>query len=130
VIVWGQPLASGQSTEFVIEFHRVTQDAAFTPAYEAEYSLLPAFPTGEETPFRVDRILADSDGGVILEWTAEPGKTYEVEYSANLIDWHKVFPTPTAVSDRIRWKDLGPPLTEDLPGTAGKRFYRILLLNP
>lgn len=129
-IMWRQPLASGESKEFLIEFYRINQDSAFTPAYEAEHILLPSLPSGEEAPFIVDRLFSEGDEEFTLEWTTEPGKTYEIEYSTDLSGWNKVSPTPTAVSHRIRWKDQGPPQTESLPGTDGKRFYRIIRISP
>jgi hypothetical protein len=63
---------------------------------------------------------------VTLTWPATPGRTYQVEYSTNLLDWFTV-PTGqlTATNTVASWTDTGPPGTSSTPLAAGsQRFYR------
>jgi hypothetical protein len=62
---------------------------------------------------------------VTLTWPATPGRTYQVEYSTNLLNW---FPVPTgeltATNTVASWTDTGPPGTYAAPLTDTVRFYR------
>lgn len=62
---------------------------------------------------------------VTLTWPATPGRTYQVEYSTNLLDWFTV-PTGelTATNTAASWTDTGPPGTHSAPLTDSERFYR------
>jgi hypothetical protein len=62
---------------------------------------------------------------VTLTWPATPGRTYQVEYSTNLLNWFTV-PTGelTATNTVAGWTDTGPPGTRSTPLTDSARFYR------
>ena len=62
---------------------------------------------------------------VTLNWPATPGRTYQVEYSTNLINWFTV-PTGelTATNTVAGWTDTGPPGTSSAPLADTERFYR------
>ena len=61
-----------------------------------------------------------------LVWDAQPGRTYQVEYSPDLVTW---FSSPTGkVSSTVAtasWTDSGPPATAAPPFTVAHRFYRV-----
>jgi hypothetical protein len=63
---------------------------------------------------------------VTLTWPASVGRTYQVEYSTNLINW---FTSPTgevtATNSIASWTDTGPPDTLWVPLTDADRFYRV-----
>ena len=63
---------------------------------------------------------------VTLTWAATAGRTYQVEYSTNLINW---FTSPTgevtATNSTASWTDTGPPGTLWAPLTDMERFYRV-----
>ena len=63
---------------------------------------------------------------VTLAWQAQTGRTYQVEYSPDLITW---FASPTgevvAAGPAASWTDSGPPATTTLPFTTSARFYRV-----
>jgi hypothetical protein len=63
---------------------------------------------------------------VTLAWQAQTGRTYQVEYSPDLITW---FASPTgevvAAGPAASWTDSGPPATTALPLSASARFYRV-----
>jgi len=62
---------------------------------------------------------------VTLTWPATSGRTYQVEYSTNLLNWFTV-PTAevTATNTIATWTDTGPPATHSTPLTDPERFYR------
>ena len=61
-----------------------------------------------------------------LTWTATSNRTYQVEYSTNLISW---FTSPTgevtATNVTASWTDTGPPGTLTAPFSDTARFYRV-----
>lgn len=60
-----------------------------------------------------------------VTWPATPGRTYQVEYSTNLLTWFTV-PTGelTATNSTASWTDTGPPGTHSTPLIDSERFYR------
>jgi hypothetical protein len=63
---------------------------------------------------------------VTLTWPATSNRTYQVEYSTNLISW---FASPTgeltATNAIASWTDTGPPGTLTVPFSDTARFYRV-----
>jgi hypothetical protein len=63
---------------------------------------------------------------VTLTWAATSNRTYQVEYSTNLISW---FTSPTgevtATNAIASWTDTGPPGTLTVPFSDTARFYRV-----
>ncbi|MDE3066225.1 MAG: Tat pathway signal protein [Verrucomicrobiota bacterium] len=65
-------------------------------------------------------------GTVTLAWPAVSGRTYQVEYSTNLLSWFMA-PTGeiTATNTTASWTDSGPPGTFSAPLSDTGRFYRV-----
>jgi hypothetical protein len=63
---------------------------------------------------------------VTLTWAATSNRTYQVEYSTNLLSWFTV-PTGeiTATNTTASWTDVGPPGTLSVPLSDTARFYRV-----
>lgn len=65
-------------------------------------------------------------GTITLTWPATTGRTYQVEYSTNLLYW---ITSPageiTATNSVASWTDSGPPGTLTPPFGVNARFYRI-----
>jgi hypothetical protein len=63
---------------------------------------------------------------VALTWAATSNRTYQVEYSTNLISW---FTSPTGevttTNSTASWTDTGPPGTLTVPFSDTARFYRV-----
>ena len=61
-----------------------------------------------------------------LAWDASAGRTYQVEYSPDLVSW---FASPTgeviATGSTASWTDSGPPDTAAIPFAVPQRFYRV-----
>jgi hypothetical protein len=78
-------------------------------------------------PFVALRIQAlPVQNAVSLTWDASAGRTYQVEYSPDLITW---FASPTgeviATGPTASWTDSGPLDTAPMPFTVPQRFYRV-----
>ena len=63
---------------------------------------------------------------VTLSWASQIGRTYQVEYSPDLLTW---FASPsgelTASGTTASWADSGPPGTATVPFGVTQRFYRV-----
>lgn len=78
-------------------------------------------------PFLPSSVLASAaQNTVTLDWNAVSNRTYQVEYSPDLMSW---FGAPTgevtASAATASWTDNGPPGTASTPFSTGERFYRI-----
>ncbi|MGC9944430.1 MAG: glucoamylase family protein, partial [Verrucomicrobiota bacterium] len=83
-------------------------------------------------PFMTLNVQADpSQNTVTLVWSSQSGRTYQVEYSPDLITW---FASPTgeitATGSTASWTDNGPPATISLSFGVTQRFYRVFQLGP
>ena len=67
---------------------------------------------------------------MVLEFPAEPGRNYRVQYSADAIQWKSCPDIITTTGTKIQWIDRGPPSTDCAPATVPSRFYRIERLAP
>jgi dienelactone hydrolase len=66
----------------------------------------------------------NGDGSVRLDWNAETGGWYQVEYSADLITWRAAGVAINAATTSASWTDDGSA-TGTHPGSSTKRFYRV-----
>jgi hypothetical protein len=67
---------------------------------------------------------------VTVTWPATSGRTYQVEYSTDLVNW-MASPSGevTAAGSTASWTDAGPPATQTMPLTVTERFYRVFQLG-
>ena len=120
------PLAAGAEVAMVLEFY-APQRAAL-PGLAGAMPIMGSVPPiggGDGgTAFAVKRVLPVPDG-VLVEFSAEPGSPYRIEYSADGLDW-KVCPLPLrAGGTAVQWIDRGPPYTRSRPEVGSSRFYRV-----
>jgi len=70
-------------------------------------------------------------GAFDLSWNASASRSYQVEYSPQLLTWTA---SPgfvlTTNSGTFNWFDTGPPATSSPPAAAPQRFYRVFQLGP
>jgi len=102
------------------------------PSYTADLIVMdpqgpPAAPASDAPALGFVRLF---NGDCMIEWNAVPGRTYAVEYSADLADWVRVHPTVRANTHKIQWIDNGLPKTVSHPSQAPARFYRVVEVNP
>ncbi len=120
------PVAAGAEVLLVLEF--------YAPQRWAQPGLRGAVPRMGATEevsggaagaaFAVERVLPVAEG-MLVEFSAEPGERYRMEYSADGRDW-KVCPLSLrAGGTAVQWIDRGPPYTAVRPGLVPARFYRV-----
>jgi len=114
-----------------IEFLDPLRRATLSPGYLVEILPEPAArPPAQNTGFAARGPFPQPNGGKLIEWNAEFGRRYAVQYSDDMTSWHQVEPTVTAPANRVQWVDDGPPKTASHPGTVAQRYYRIVELPP
>lgn len=75
-----------------------------------------------EEPFRITRISRDAQNRAVIQWKAQPGLTYQIEYSDDLIIWKADLPNSTKAESSetdISYVDLA---SAALP----MRYYRVV----
>ena len=83
-------------------------------------------------PFIALAVSAQPDQNLVtLSWNAQAGRTYQVEYSSDLVTW---FASPNgevmAAGSTASWTDGGPPATASAPFGVTQRFYRVFQYGP
>jgi hypothetical protein len=73
----------------------------------------------------VDRCEVLDNGDVLIEFAAEMGALYTVQYSEDGEAWINVVPDVLAGGTRVQWIDNGPPKTASHPAGEKRRFYRL-----
>ena len=123
------PVASGQSVDFVIEYYRANRQPFTQPVYSPTI-FIPGSSKPNGRIFSIDRAQLTEGNRMHIEFTAEAGKRYLVQYRDNITSapWQSAFPAVTAGANRVQWFDDGPPKTESPPGAVGNRFYRVIEL--
>lgn len=125
-------LAAGESAELRIEYFVPSRTAFPNPAVMAW--AVPAYVARASSGLRLNGLRGQrlAGGGMLLEFPAEPGRTYEVVYDGEVgfTDSLRAMPSVTAPGDRVQWIDAGPPKTSRRPEEAAARFYRIIEVEP
>jgi hypothetical protein len=127
-IEYNHPVGAGAHVDLFLEYYRSNRMdfAATNFAATAVVATTPTLPTGPV--LQLDRDPFFSNGRLVIEFAAVPGKTYAIEYSANMQTWIAAVPPIVAAGTRIQWIDTGPPKTDSVPGPPGSRFYRVVQL--
>jgi len=70
-------------------------------------------------------------GAIQLSWTASAGRSYQVEYSPQLLTSWAASPgfVQATNSGTFNWLDTGPPATVSDPTITPQRFYRVFQLG-
>ena len=99
------------------------------PASVLQYTPKPA--TQYRTNVNASGIFKLTDGDMLVEFPATPGRSYMIVYSDNLLFSNAMIATPAYVAPAniVQWLDYGPPATLSAPTNSSRRFYRVIL-NP
>jgi hypothetical protein len=70
-------------------------------------------------------------GSFTVSWPGSNGRSYQVEYSPNLLNW---VASPLGLiqgtgNGFLNWVDTGPPATVSVPAAVPERFYRVFQLG-
>lgn len=114
----------GQSIVVTLEYYRASRNLDFTPVYRLETTIAVPDNPNPGGDLKLDlRVVQVDAKGVLVEFNTVTGKTYTIEYTDNMKDWHVSKPSVLGTGQRIQWLDSGPPKTLVKPG--GSRFYRV-----
>ena len=76
---------------------------------------------------RLQHQLRQIDGGLAFDFITLTGRSYTIQYTADLVNWSNAVPSIIGNGGLIQWQDTGPPVTDSAPATQQQRFYRIAL---
>jgi hypothetical protein len=84
-----------------------------------------------QLPFVTAEIQRGPTTNMTLTWASTVNRSYQVEYSPNLMDWF-ISPTGlrTASGTTLNWIDSGPPGTDASPLLSPSRYYRVFRFGP
>lgn len=123
-LLYNRELGIGESVDLVVEYLQGDASGGFEPTFEIE--LLNARDDGEVGDgVAVDRCEMLPNGDVLVEFVAEIGGIYTVQYSEDGESWLNVIPDVTSGGTKFQWVDNGPPKTASHPAGAKRRFYRV-----
>jgi hypothetical protein len=131
-IAWHLPMKAGESVPMVLEYYASPRGTVPTPVISAALASLNAQALralSDAAPgFAVNRLVKQADGSVVIEFNADPGKHYRIQYSSDAATWNTCPISIQAGGTKVQWIDRGPPWTDSPPSSAPRRFYRILRL--
>jgi VCBS repeat-containing protein len=124
-VTYNLPLGPGESVELTIEYYALDRRTP-EPQLCAKPVVRPAPIQQDGTPVQIDRTMWLADGTFMIEFSAEPGQTYHIQYCDDMRTWKTVTPGGTSDANRIQWIDNGQPKTESFPSKDTTRFYRVI----
>jgi hypothetical protein len=127
-VIYNRTLPAGESVSLVLEYYSPDRSSDVSPQVEVEVSLRQAA-ISEGAGFAVDRIVRLDGGAVLVEFPAEPGELYQLQYSSEMVTWKDALVRLRAGGTRVQWIDRGVPATESEPLVGEARFYRVLHLE-
>ena len=132
-IQWNGNLAPLTVMQFTLCYYSTTRGVPPSATVLASLSL--ENPTGllTGTTFAINGtpLLINGTQNFLIEFTAVPGQTYYIQYTAALADpWKTVYPAIVAPVNKVQWVDSGPPGTECVPNMAPNRFYHVIQAAP
>ncbi len=123
-LLLNEELGVGESIDLVVEYIQADASGGFEATFELQ--LLDAIEDEVATEgVAVDRCEALSNGDILIEFAAEIGSVYTVQYSEDGESWLNVVPDVLSGGTKLQWIDNGPPKTASHPAGAKRRFYRV-----
>lgn len=128
-VVYGGPLAIGESVTMLLKFFVPTRQAVtnFTLLAVEVPLPIPLVPAG--TPVPITRILQFGLGQTLIEFPSTTNRSYTLVYSDN-VSFSNARPSQPALvapADQTQWIDDGPPATSTALTNVPARFYRVIL---
>jgi uncharacterized repeat protein (TIGR01451 family) len=130
-VEYDQTVAVGGGVVFLLEYYNATRQPFVSTNFVATAVAAATTPAPSGPVLQLDRIAFLSEGELTIEFASIPGRTYVVQYSADMNPetWQSAVPPIVATGTKTQWVDSGPPKTVSPPGTSGQRFYRIVQTN-
>jgi hypothetical protein len=124
------PMAVGQKVPMTLTFFSPTRHwpSGYVPAITVENLAAPVETATNSAGVRVTRVMPQTDGSLLLEFSSVVGRWYRVKFSSDMTHWHASQVPIKASSNRVQWYDRGPPFTDVPPATLPSgvgRFYLV-----
>jgi len=131
-LIFDTGVLGGSTLAFTLEYFRLNRETI------AENTLSISVTATKETAppvvggaTDIQAVLQAGASANIIQFLAEEGKTYGLEYSDDgLTTWKRSSLTIKAASSVAQFVDQGPPLTDGPPAGVSSRFYRIIEVQP
>lgn len=123
------PVPAGGSVTFFIEYYVADRVTIPAPTFLVELMPVdaPVLPVGTVQSILRTPPVVLVDGSLLIDFATVSGRTYFIQYSADMVTWTTVVPSLTGTGSTRQWIDNGPPKTMSHPSTVvGARFYRII----
>jgi uncharacterized repeat protein (TIGR01451 family) len=122
------PLGVGSNVVFLLEYYVPTRVAPTNLTLSAQGGPPVTPPIVSGTILSISRTIVLSNGSVLIEFSAIPGRIYAIQYSSDMATWRTALPAITAPANKVQWIDAGPPKTDSNPAQQSARYYRVVLL--
>ena len=126
-MLFQRAIPPGATTGLTLDYVSTTLTNVPHPSFAIDL-VAPAVVSVDAIPLLIRRVETLTNGWMRLEFDAVPGRTYNIEYSSDLVAWQQVTPPLVAGASRVQWTDSGPPQTPS-PPSAGNRYYRVVRPN-
>ena len=127
-IVYGGPLATGESVTMLLKFFSPIRQAVtnFTLSAVEVPLFIPPVPSG--SPVTVTKITNHAPGQALVEFPSTNGQSYTLVYSDNpgFLNARPSQPAIVGGANRVQWIDDGPPATATAVSNVPARFYRVI----
>jgi hypothetical protein len=130
-IIFNEGIDGNTTVEFILNY--IAPDRALIFNDDLSVTVVQsasAEPTPLGAPISAQLSLQASGSSIVMLFSGvEPGRTYYLQYSPDLVDW-TTSPVPfVSLNTQLQIVDSGPPLTPTAPVAAGEvpaRFYRLI----
>ncbi|HWB06552.1 MAG TPA: ELWxxDGT repeat protein [Verrucomicrobiales bacterium] len=131
VVYIRQGMQPRSSQDIKIEYYSTNRSLVeFNPQLATEVVLNPrdlSVPA-EQAGLAINKVTGLAGGEMLIEFTTEPGKSYQIQYSADGQTWQESLPAIHAAANRTQWIDRGLPRTDKHPSLDASRLYRVKAL--
>jgi hypothetical protein len=125
-IHFDHPIAGLATMEAVLEFFVPTRMTPASPLFSVATALAIDPPLTGGKALAIDVVRRTEAGGILIEFSSEPGRFYQIQYSTDMVNWNDAIPIVRAAGTRVFWHDLGPPKTSSPPAEDKSRWYRVI----
>lgn len=121
-----QPIAPSERIQLTLELDGPEVMPTERPEALPEFARSEAPPTLGGTPLPLAHWQRETNGTWRLEFETEPQRSYQVQYSDDLLNWAPAWLPVQGDGERLVWWDYGSPHTPTPPAQAARRFYRVI----
>jgi len=121
-----RPIAPSERVWLTLELEGPEVIPTERPEALPEFARSEAPPTLGGTPLPFAHWQRETNGTWRLEFDTEPQRSYQVQYSDDLLSWVPAWLPVQGDGERQVWWDYGSPHTPTPPAQTARRFYRVI----